>query len=387
MIFNRQFIKVFATGLYILLTSSCAEKDVESQVERTLADLEIDSSTSVDTIVSTIGTHYEIPGLAALVSSQESVLATGVYGTIDTRTNEPLTKDKIFDINSISKSVTTLIIMQLVEEGSLSLEDEITTIFPEFEEKIHEGYKSVKVIDFIKHGSGLRSDEYYVNSEDRPTLRGSLPDKRYQYTVWVLQQEPIEGIGSYNFSNSNYIILGTIIEKITEKVYENNVLERIYFPLSLYSSGFGWPVDYKLEYTYGHMRIDGEITPVKHKYNYYTRVGNPSGGIHLSPRDLMTYTREHMLGLNGRSLLLSQEGFQQMHRIEDASGLGWYASVFDSYTGTEIGGIGDGYLTEIFISDTEDIGIVVLANFNDENTWLACKAVELALLKKYVSQN
>jgi CubicO group peptidase (beta-lactamase class C family) len=384
MISIRQFTNLLIIGLCISIIS-CAEKDVETQAENILEDLNIDSSAPVDSILNNVGNYFKIPGLAASVASQEKVLESGVHGTIDVRTNEPLTMDKIFDINSISKSFTTLILMQLVEEGALNLEDKITTIIPDLSPGIHEDYENARVIDFIKHQSGLAEDKYYFNKEDKPVLRGKLGDKRYQYTNWILSQEASKTVGEFNYSNSGYIVLGSIIEEITCKVYENNVLERIYFPLGLYSSGFGWPVDYKVEYTYGHMWVEGEVTPVKFNREVLLRVENPSGGIHLSPRDLMTYTREHMLGLGGSSLLLSKEGFQQMHDIQGSTGLGWYSSVFENYSGTEIGGVGDGYMTEVFISDTDDIGIVVLANLNDENTWIACKAIELALLKKYAT--
>jgi hypothetical protein len=90
-----------------------------------------------------------------------------------------------------------------------------------------------------------------------------------------------------------------------------------------------------------------------------------------------------MLGLNGRSVLLSKEGFQRMHSIDGVSGLGWYSSVFRSFSGTESGGVDDGYLSDVFISNTDDIGIIVLTNINHENAWFACKAIELALLNKY----
>ena len=63
--------------------------------------------------------------------------------------------------------------------------------------------------------------------------------------------------------------------------------------------------------------------------------------------------------------------------------MGWYESVFSSYAGTEAGGTDDGYRSEIFISEDDSIGITVLTNINDRNDWIACKTIELALLRKY----
>jgi len=273
--------------------------------------------------------------------------------------------------------------MQLVEEGSLSLDDKLTTIFPEFYEKIHEEYQDVKVIDFVKHRSGLSRNGDHLIDVEKPILRGSLVNKRFEYTRWILRQESNKSAGAYVYSNSGYIVLGAVIEQLTRKSYERNVLERIYFPLSLYSSGFGWPVDFKQDYTYGHMRNEEGAFPVRFAMTYLDRIEYSSGGVHLSNRDLTTYAREHLLGLNGRSQLLSKEGFEKTHEIEESCGMGWYASVFDSYPGTEVGGVGDGYISEVFISGTEDLCIVVLANINDENSWIACKVIELALLNQY----
>ena len=106
------------------------------------------------------------------------------------------------------------------------------------------------------------------------------------------------------------------------------------------------------------------------------------------PTWFMTYSDVITLLMTFFILLLTfatnePESFERMHSIDGLSGLGWYSSVFPSFPGTEVGGVDDGYLSEAFISKTDDIGIVILTNINDENAWMACKAVELALLNKY----
>ncbi len=125
------------------------------------------------------------------------------------------------------------------------------------------------------------------------------------------------------------------------------------------------------------------MLPVRYADWYLYGLANPAGGIHMSINDLSVYTREHLLGLNGKSKLLQRESFEIMHKIDGVCGLGWYNSVFPTYKGSEVGGTDDGYRSEIFISTQKDIGVTILTNINDRNDWIACKTIELAMLRKY----
>ncbi len=369
--------------LIILTVSSCTNYDVEKSSGQILHLLNIDNRTPIDSVLSRVASHFDIPGITAIVTNQDTLMEASAFGVANTASGIPLTLDHCFDINSISKSFCTLMIMQLVEENTLGLEDQLADLFPEIAETIHSDYRMVTVKDFIKHQSGLSRNGRHLSKSTRPHFTGNLKEQREQFTHWILNNESNNTVGEFSYSNAGYVIVGAIIEKVTDSIFEDEIKRRVFRPLDLTSPGFGWPVENAEKYAYGHSREWQKVNPVRYAPWYLYQMGNPAGGIHMSSYDLAAYSREQLSGLSGNSILLSQNGFETMHKVEGFCGLGWFNSVFPSFPGTEAGGTDDGYRSEIFISTELNISITVLTNINDQNDWLACKTIELALLRKY----
>jgi len=192
----------------------------------------------------------------------------------------------------------------------------------------------------------------------RPSFEGTLKEKREQFTLWILRQKAETKNGEYSYSNAGFVVVGAITERITGNSYENEITERIFKPLGLKSAGFGWPVENAIESTYGHLRENGSVVPVRYADWYLYGISNPAGGICLSITDISTYTKEHLKGLSGKSKLLTIEKIEQMHKIDGACGLGWFTSLLPSYAGSEVGGTDDGYRSEIFITTRKDVSIL-----------------------------
>lgn len=379
----KRYLVFYIASIFIF--ASCSNSfNVEKEAEKILLKLGIDNQTSMNSILEKVGKYYDLPGITATVTNLDSLIEFGVYGVSNNKSGDLLTSDKSFDINSISKAFSTLIIMQLKEEKRLTLNTKLTEIFPELINTIHNDYKDVTINDILKHQSGMSRNGRHIDASLRPTFEGTLREKREQFTLWILQQESNKTFCEFSYSNAGFVIIGAIIERITGNSYESEAHQRIFTPLKMKSAGFGWPVENANEYTYGHLRNESRANPVRYANWYLYGLANSAGGIHLSIMDLTKFTKEQLLGLNGRSTLLSKNGFIAMHEIKGLCGLGWYNSVIDSYPGTEVGGRDDGYRSEIFISDEHNIGITILTNINDQNDWFACKVIELALLKKYI---
>jgi len=377
----KTYIKILC--IISLFLISCSRSNFEDIANDILIELNITEQTSLDSVAIKMAQHFEIPGVAIAITNQDSIIDYVVYGSANSRTNKPLIQESCFDINSISKSFSTLIIMQLVEEGLITIDQDLVSIFPELKGSLHEDYKDVTVKDFIKHQSGLSRNGRHISASLRPSFEGTLTEKREKFTLWILQQETDTNKGEFSYSNAGYVVVGAIIERITRNSYENEITERIFKPLGLKSAGFGWPVENSIEYTYGHKRYNGSVNPVRYADWYLYQIENPAGGIHMSIIDISTYTMEHLKGLTGRSKLLRIENFKLLHKIDGECGLGWYNSLLPSFRGSEVGGTDDGYRSEIFITTQKDIGISILINLNDKNDWIVMKTIELAILRRY----
>ena len=93
----------------------------------------------------------DVPGVVALVTNRERVLYKGAFGVADVATSRPLTSDALFRIASMTKPVTSVALMQLVEQGRLGLDDPAEKYLPEL--------VRLKVFEsFIMHTDRVRTD-------------------------------------------------------------------------------------------------------------------------------------------------------------------------------------------------------------------------------------
>jgi len=171
---------------------------------------------------------------AVLVAKADSILYTGTYGFADMEERVPITVDTKFKVCSLTKQFTTVMILQLVEEGRIKLDDNISMYLPNYRRDTGE---RLTVDHLLKQMSGIPSytslefwtkysqTEYSKDEFIRRFLSGDLefpPDSTYRY------------------SNSNHYLLAVIIENVTGESYETNLRKRITAPLSMDNTGSGF---------------------------------------------------------------------------------------------------------------------------------------------------
>jgi CubicO group peptidase (beta-lactamase class C family) len=329
--------------------------------------------------------QFSLPGIAAAVVSPSDVLAESAVGDADSERGIELGLHHRFDINSVTKSFTALVIAQLAEEGLLGYDQPVVEVFPGLAE--HADYEDLTIDELLRHTSGLSRNGEHIAASERPALAGTMVENRARFARWVLQHPAGAKRGEYSYSSAGYIILGAIIEQTTGRSWESEISERIFEPLEVTSGSFGWLGGELSEYAIGHSRLSGGGFEQRRGPDDWYLYGTsfPMGGIHLSTRDFAAYARHHLQGLAGRVESLSASSFNGLHRVEGIYGRGWFSSEFDSFRGSVHDGSDDGYYSKIFVSEDLDLGIVVLTNIDDENAWRACNVVTYLLLKKYVA--
>lgn len=166
-----------------------------------------------------------------LVAQKGKVIYEGGYGFRDAENKVQHEASDIFQIGSITKQITAAVIMQLQEEGKLSLQNKLSKYFPGFAN----GDK-ITIENLLTHTSGIYN---YTNDE---VLMKSDVTKHYSQKemldIFKGYKPDFEPGAKWNYSNSGYSILGYIIEKVTGKPYEKVVRERIFTPLGMTASGF-----------------------------------------------------------------------------------------------------------------------------------------------------
>ena len=198
-----------------------------------IAPLSAEQLQSIDSFVAAELAHQHIPGLAVGIYSRGTILLARGYGQANIELSVPVKPETIFQSGSVGKQFVSAAIMMLVEEGKLLLDDSITRYFPQAPPT----WKPIRIKNLLSHTSGLAEYE----SDERTGPKGPFY-LRLDYTeaqlVTKIEALPIEFRPGekWDYRNTNYVLLGAIIRKITGKPYAEFLDERIFKPLGMTST-------------------------------------------------------------------------------------------------------------------------------------------------------
>lgn len=171
------------------------------------------------------------PGAAVLVSRNGEVVHRKAYGMANLELNTPMQADNVFWIASIGKQFTAIAILQLMEQGKLNLQDEITRFIPDYPTQ---GNK-ITIEHLLTHTSGIHN--YAGLKDPEKKLSG---DVSLSQVIDFFKNLPMRFAPGtkWEYSNSGYLLLGYIIEKITGKSYPRYLEENIFKPLGMTNTFF-----------------------------------------------------------------------------------------------------------------------------------------------------
>lgn len=160
-----------------------------------------------------------IAGAAVAVAKGSEVIYTGTFGMRDLEKQEPVTPETIFGCASVSKSFTAMAIMQLVDEGKLSVEDPVVKYLPEFRLRGATDMSAIKVRHLLSHTTGLPP------MTRKPELKSFEEHLEYLATAdYTLLGAPGE---YFSYCNDTFLLLGAIIERLTGVPYRVYMTERV----------------------------------------------------------------------------------------------------------------------------------------------------------------
>lgn len=170
---------------------------------------------------------------AVLVADRGKVIYQEAFGLANREWGIPNTTDTKFRLASVSKPFCAVLVMQLVQEGALTLDDPITDHLVWYREDTG---SRVTLRHLLSHQSGI--PDFTASPDYRGTLSklsSDADDFIREHCSGDLIHEP----GTiYSYCNTGYVILGRIIEKVTAKSYARNLADRIFEPLGMKDSGY-----------------------------------------------------------------------------------------------------------------------------------------------------
>ena len=170
---------------------------------------------------------------AVLVAEKGKVIYKAAFGLANSEWDIPNTTDTKFRLASVSKQFCSMLVMQLVQEGKLSLEDKITKHLPYYRKDTGE---KITIHHLLSHQSGIK--DYTASFDYRSTI-SRLPFDPDEFIKLHCSGDLLHEPGTfYAYCNAGYSILGRIVEKVTFKTFEQNLQERIFGPVGMVHSGY-----------------------------------------------------------------------------------------------------------------------------------------------------
>lgn len=188
----------------------------------------------IDSLVSAEVSSTPIAGMTIAVVKGRDTLAMRGYGFADLENDVTATPAHVFRIGSVTKQFTSAAIMQLVDQGRLSLVDTLGALLP----NMPAAWRRVTLRQLLNHTSGIPS--YTDTPRWRPRWRDDMLTDSILGLVSGDTMNFVAG-SKFRYNNSGYVLLGMILEKLSGQTYARYLEEKIYKPLGLTETMYCYP--------------------------------------------------------------------------------------------------------------------------------------------------
>jgi CubicO group peptidase (beta-lactamase class C family) len=228
--------------------------------------------------------EYAVPG-ASLAIWKDGELFEHATGVINRRTGVEATPDAIFQIGSITKLMTAVLVMQLVEDGAIALEDRIVDHLPSFAVADPDTTANVTIADLLTHTSGIDGD-FFENT-------GTGDDKVERFVLACRALPTLHPRGElFSYCNVGFSLLGRILEVKRGATWESVIKRRLIDRLG--ETSFARYAEETLRYraAIGHAPPSPGASPDVVPFAYLAKSAAPAGSVlYAAARDLVAFGR------------------------------------------------------------------------------------------------
>ncbi len=220
-IFNHLFVRLrLLTLLAVILLLLAVQVSAQDFLQR------------ADEYLSEITLEKNFSG-SVLVAKEGEILLNKGYGMANYEHDIPNTPKTKFRIGSVTKQFTSMLILQLAEDGKIDVEGKLSDYIPYYRKDTGD---KITIHHLLTHTSGIPSYTGFPGFFRNDSRDRYSPEEFVKkYCSNDLEFEPG---AQFRYNNSAYFILGAVIEEVTGKTYEECLQERIYSPLNMKDSGY-----------------------------------------------------------------------------------------------------------------------------------------------------
>ncbi|MGI4789484.1 MAG: serine hydrolase domain-containing protein [Janthinobacterium lividum] len=321
--------------------------------------------------------HY-IPGLSVAVVQDGKVVKSAAYGLSDVAAKTPATVDTVYGLGSCSKPITAVAVMQLVEAGKISLDAPVSRYL----DGLPTAWSGITVRQLLTHTSGLPNYRKFLKLDQLSSPRYKMPDAVVSLLTHVTLDFP-PGT-KYEYSNTNYHLLGQLIEKVSGQTYSAYLASYQFQPAGMtetrlsdapttapnQATGYNW---------------DGK-TRLPNALIFPPNLDGGDSGLLSTAPDLAKW-----VNALSSALLLTPETLRQMMTpgtLTDGTpvnyGLGLVVSEWNGHPLVGHSGSVPGYSSSIFYFPDSHLAVILLCNLFDTDGTPLTDLMALEVAKQYL---
>ncbi len=334
----KKLLKLRLLAILLLSISVVSAQSLESKIDKILTEQFKSNET----------------GVSALVAKDGKVIYRKAFGKANLELNVNMTSDNVFEIGSITKQFTSVAILMLLEEGKLSLEDDITKFIPDYPTK----GKKITVHHLLTHTSGIKSYTGMSKFGKVMTL-----DKSPLKFIDFFKNEPMDFDPGekYKYNNSGYFLLGYIIEKVSGMSYPKFIKERIFDKIGMNNSYYGSYTEVIKNRASGYNKRGGKFTNAQ-----YISLSLPyaAGSIMSNVDDMLKWQTAISNNTFVKKEIINKAFTNYTLNNGDKInyGYGWSINEINDVPTIEHGGAIPGYLSMGISVPSENIYVIVFSN-------------------------
>lgn len=298
-----------------------------------------------------LAARHGVPGAQVGILDPDGirVLTTGVTSRA---TAVPVDEDTLFQYGSITKVWTTTLVMQLVDEGRITLDTPVVDVLPTFRIADPDHTPAITVRHLLTHTSGIGGDVFTDTGDNDDCL------ERYVEALATVGSTTRPG-GPLSYCNSGFVVAGRIVEVLRGKSWDDALKEHLLDPLGL----------------------DHVITRVRDAPLFRTAVGHedgvpvrrwmlpravgPAGLITGTARDLLRFTAAHLADGSTRGMRAEQVSLRAVSTVDTGWGLGWALADWAGVACVHHGGRTIGQAAKLWAFPERGLALCVLTNSPD----------------------
>ncbi len=318
------------------------------------------------------------PSVQYLFFDQDSILASFSSGYSKVATQTEVDNETTYSAYSVTKTFTSLAILQLQEKGVLNIEDPVSKYLKD------QPYGSkITIKQLMTHSAGIPNplplSWVHLQSEADSFNRNEFFESIFEEHNEV-KSEPNE---KFSYSNLGYVLLGQVIEEASDKAYEEYVSQHIIAPLLIPTNELSFRIEnnenhatgYHKRFSFSNLILGFMMDkskfygPVEGKWNSFNNLylnGAPHGGLIGTPQAFVTYLQALLKEDSG---LISEDSktllFKENETIDNKKtgmALGWFVGELEGQKYFAHAGGGGGYYCEIRIYPEINRGSVIFFN-------------------------